>query len=465
MARRPGHAGASRRDFLRLGGGLAGGAALAFSPLGRLLASAGSPAGHVEGYGPLRPVRDRTTGLPLLWLPAGFEYASFGWAGEPLMDGTPTPRAHDGMGIVRTDGNVATLVRNHELVRADGGFGPQAARYDRDCAGGTVTLRFDLAAGKPIDAWPSLSGTLQNCSGGVTPWGSWLSCEELVSSMAHPPPRGLAGIRRDHGFVFEVPAEGVSDARPLPGLGQFRHEAAVVHAASGGVYLTEDVSPIAGFYRFVPDSPGRLSGGGRLQMLAAAGHADLRRGVPRTPMKVRWIDIPEPTRGVTADGDIRGVQLQGLAGGASRFTRLEGCFAGEDDIFFTATDGGDARSGQVFAYSVGREELRLVYESASADVLHYPDNVCISPRGGLVLCQDSTQPVQHLHGLTMDGGLFPFARNAVVLDGSVRGPAGDYRRAEWAGACFSADGRWLFANIYSPGFSVAITGPWGSGLL
>ena len=461
---------AARRRFLALGAaaaGAAGAGVLGLAPLGRLLAAAGERAARAPGYGPLRPVADRTTGLPLLTLPEGFEYLSFGWSGEPLADGTPTPGAHDGMGIVRTDGAVATLVRNHELVRLDGGFGPAAARYDRDCAGGTVTLRFDLSRGELLDAHASLSGTLQNCSGGITPWGSWLSCEEFVSSTRFPPSRTAAErLSRDHGFVFEVPGSGLSDARPLTGLGQFRHEAAVVHPGSGAVFLTEDMDPVAGFYRFLPEVPGRLAGGGRLQMLKAVGHPELRTGVPRSrPMPVQWVDIARPERGVSAEHGPRGVQRQGLAQGASRFLRLEGCIAAGDLVYFTSTSGGDARCGQVFAYHVVEETLSLVYESPSEDVLDYPDNLCVSPQGGLLLCEDSDGEVQHLYGLDRQGGLFALAGNNVVLDGRGRGRAGDFRGAEWAGACFSDDGRWLFANIYAPGFSVAITGPWASGPL
>ena len=88
----------------------------------------------------------------------------------------------------------------------------------------------------------------------------------------------------------------------------------------------------------------------------------------------------------------------------------------------------------------------------------------LSPRGGLVICEDSEQPVQRLYGMTMEGGLFEFCRNNVRLDGHM-GFAGDYRDEEWAGACFSPDGKWLFANVYSPGFTVAITGPWKDGLI
>ena len=82
-----------------------------------------------------------------------------------------------------------------------------------------------------------------------------------------------------------------------------------------------------------------------------------------------------------------------------------------------------------------------------------------------MLCEDSEQEVaQRLWGMTPSGGLFPFCRNAVRLDGA-RGFDGDFSAEEWAGCCFSPDGRWLFANLYRPGFSVAITGPWRRGLI
>lgn len=461
---------AARRRFLRCGGQLAAAGALALGPLGRLLAQAGDAAVRRphSGFGPIRPVRDLATGMPLLALPEGFSYISFGWAGEPMAGGQQTPGNHDGMGIVRTDGDVLTLVRNHEVSSAWGSFAPAAGTYDKDAAGGTVTLRFDANAGKALDARPSLSGTLVNCAGGVTPWNTWLSCEEIVLKggqeirLADGNYRKLA---RDHGFVFEVPADGLSEAEPLVAMGQFRHEAATIDPRSGIAYLTEDEEPVAGFYRFIPKERGALARGGRLQMLKAAGAPDLRSGHRAgARFRAQWVEIEHPERGIDSGGPL-GVLRQGLAGGGSKFTRLEGCIAAREAVYFTATNGGDEACGQVWAYRPEREELELVYESPDQATLHYPDNIVPSPRGGLLICQDSpTLPTQHLYGLTAGGELFTFARNAVNLDGS-KGFAGDYSDAEWAGSCFSPDGRWLFANVYSPGFTVAITGPWKQGLI
>ena len=62
--------------------------------------------------------------------------------------------------------------------------------------------------------------------------------------------------------------------------------------------------------------------------------------------------------------------------------------------------------------------------------------------------------VQAKRAWARDGRLLTVAENNTRIDGI------DYGASEWAGCCVSPDGRWLFANVYRPGFSVAITGPW-----
>ncbi len=346
-ASRPPEPLAPRRGWLR------GAGALALSPLAAAFgacttappaAPAGSAtaAGRGAGYGPLQPVADGTTGLPLLMLPEGFSYRSFGWAGDALAEGGRIPRAPDGMGIVAVEGEVFTLVRNHEISGVAGSFGPAATHYDAPCGGGTVTLRYDRAQGRLLEARGSLSGTLVNCAGGTTPWGSWLSCEETVTAAGQRVAHGgqMHTLTRPHGFVFEVPGRGASDAQPLTALGQFVHEAAVVDPADGTVYLTEDQGA-AGFYRLLPRTPGRLADGGRLQMLRVRGVPDLRRGLRRGQRwAVDWVDIEHPERGIDpATGGRDGVLRQGVAQGGSVFSRLEGVFVGPGEVWFTATDG------------------------------------------------------------------------------------------------------------------------------
>lgn len=279
----------SRRTFLRHAA-FTGAASMA-TPLEALAArlASGRPA-SINGYGPLAPVRHETTGEALLQLPSGFRYLSTGWTGDPLEDGTRTPGAHDGMAAFSRDDGQVVLVRNHE-VTGSRAFAPGLA-YDLGAGGGTTTLTFDPARGAWLGARRSLVGTVRNCAGGPTPWGSWLTCEETTVG----PGRGQP-FEKPHGFVFEVPAEGVATAEPLTAMGRFIHEAVAVDPETGIIYLTEDQTA-SGLYRFLPATPGRLADGGRLEMLAIAGRPRTdtsRRQPPAVDYLVNWVPIDNPT--------------------------------------------------------------------------------------------------------------------------------------------------------------------------
>ena len=473
-----------RRSFLKRGAAVTAGTLLVSSGTQSLaaraaLAGPGRRGQRLEapdngGYGPIGPVADRTTGLPLLHLPAGFEYASFGHAaayaaalGLPTAgsDGYPTPGRHDGMAAfpTSTDG-VVRLVRNHEAGYAttDRATRPYDAAllddpgnaYDGKAAGGTTTLTFDTRTLTLTDSFVSLNGTSVNCAGGATPWGSWLSCEETVNG-----PR--QGFGKDHGYVFEVPAGGgpVTDPRPYRAMGRFVHEAVAVDPASGIVYETEDNGTTSGFYRFIPKEAGRLGAGGTLQMLAVKEQPrfDTYTGMSSrvgNPLPVEWVTIDDP------DPDLisrTSVFDQGRQKGGAAFARLEGCWYDGGSIFFNATSGGDEGLGQVWEYRPrGRSggQLVLLFESPSAELLDSPDNICVSPRGGLVLCEDGDGD-QYVRGLNERGEMFDFALNNV---------SGDEDK-ELAGACFSPDGEVMFVNIQTPGISFAIRGPWERGAL
>lgn len=457
----------SRREFIRAA--VMGSAAISV-PLEALLhgAEAGRATRDAAGYGPLNPVNDEATGLPLLQLPEGFRYVSFGWRGDPLDSGVRTPAAHDGMAAFAGPDGAVTLVRNHEL--SEGGAFDESLAYDPGVGGGTTTIVFDPKSGKVTSGRASLAGTARNCAGGPTPWGSWITCEETTLSAGDPvsasaPPNTAT---KSHGYVFEVPLHGAPSLEPIVAMGRFVHEAIAVDPETGIVYETEDQRR-SGLYRFTPTTRGRLAAGGRLQMLAIKGRPrlDLRTnqfaGV-RYP--IYWVDVHEPDR-AHSNPDERngnGVFTQGFEGGGALFGRLEGAWYAGGRIFVTSTDGGNAKMGQVWELDIRHQEIRMVFESPGLDVLNMPDNLTVSPRGGLVLCEDGTaNPC--VHGLSRDGQIIRFARNNVVLNGERNGLTGDWRKSEFAGATFSPDGNWLFVNIQNPGISLAITGPWGRGML
>lgn len=419
------------------------------APMARLTAS--------PDYGPLSPAKDHTTGLDLLMLPRGFEYVTYGWTGDVMSDGIPTPSAHDGMAAFDSHSGKIALVRNHRRATFDGAFTEPA--YNPLASGGTTNLVFDPSAGEFVESWASLSGTIHNGAGGPTPWETWLTCEDTVVG-------GGDGPR--HGYVFEVPYNGKGDPQPIKAMGRFRHQAVAVDPDPGIVYLTEDDTP-SGFYRYLPAQRADLAAGGELQMLVIetddgsfyTTYAD----ATGTEYSTSWVTVPDPD---SAPGEQRPT-VQGQSLGAAVFRRLAGAWWGNDRAYLVSTGGGPTGQGQVFEYDPVTESMRVVFASPDALMLNNPDNFGVSPRGGTVLCEDGSEG-QYLYGLTTDGEIFPLALNRVVIpDGGVSGKSvrpGDYSGSKWCGSTFEPrHGNWLFVNAHSPGITFAITGPWRRGSL
>jgi secreted PhoX family phosphatase len=438
-----------RRTFLQAG--VSVGIGLAAGPieaLGRMSTAWADTAGAAPwspangGYGRL------SAAGPVLDLPDGFRYVRFGDEGSPMAGGVPTPPSHDGMAVFPGQSGTVRLVRNHEIGEIGRAFARPA--YDPSATGGTTTLVFDTRAGRLLSSFPSLAGTYRNCAGGRTPWGSWLSCEEGTSGTR-------AGFDRLHGYVFEVPSQANGPVTPVPlrAMGRFVHEAVAVDPSSGIVYMTED-RLTAGFYRFLPTTPGRLQAGGRLQMLAidSRPHYDTRTRQPTgVALPATWVDIDDPDPADAGPNPLAVFQ-QGVGRGGAVFGRLEGCCYNQGRILVTATSGGDAGCGQLWEYRPqpdGRGTLRLVFESPAERFLRQPDNVTVSPRGGVLLCEDHSG-YDRLIGLDRDGQPFEFARNRLTA-------------GEFAGVTFGPAGNWLFVNIQRPGMTLAITGPWQRGCL
>ena len=418
---------------------------------------------RVEGYGPL--LRDPRR---LLDLPRGFAYRIISSLGDKMDDGYVVPDRADGMGAFRLGDRRMALVRNHELTPRHQAGGPFRAAApdvrafdkgagDRPLPGGTTTIVYDYRSGRVEAQYLSLVGTIRNCAGGPTPWGSWLTCEEDVSKAG-------SRLERDHGWVFEVPAgrRGLADPVPLTAIGRFNHEAAAVDPRTGIVYLTEDRDDGL-FYRFLPARPGQLAHGGRLQALA---YRDLAEGRDSRnwsgidlPLKawrqVQWVDLDHVE---SPDDDLRD---RGHVKGAVLFARGEGTHYGDGQVYFCCTSGGAAKLSQIMRYRPSRFEgqaleksepgtLQLFVESTDPSMLNFGDNLAVAPNGHLIVCEDQySDPVRnHLRGVTPDGALYPLA---LLHD-----------QTELAGACFSPDAATMFVNVYNPTKTLAITGPWGA---
>ena len=385
-------------------------------------------------------------------LPDFLEYKIVARNGEEMSDGLQTPPRPDGMACFQNNDGTITLIKNHEIGsrRLPSSYDsnlPKSISYDTNFAGvpytgGTTNLVLDPKSLKRIDHYRSLAGTINNCAGGRTSWGSWISCEETRMD--------------DHGYAFEVYADKKPNSvRRLDYMGRFNREAVSIYEPNGIVYQTEDDSSGL-FYRFLPSDPKDLAQPGKLQALKIKSQID-----PRNPknnittgsrFEVEWVDI------VDFHAKKNTTKYQGSIQGASPFNGSEGIITDKKSVFFTCKDGGYKEHGQIFRYYPSKYEgtakeveqpgiLELFYESKNKDEYWGGDNIVIAPWGDLIICEDNGSRGCKLLGINNHGSIYVIGQ---VEDSS----------SEIAGVCFSPDGKNMFLNIQDEGRTIAIFGDW-----
>lgn len=450
--------------------------------LGLLVAGSAAPfASHASaaqttrlaaGYGKLTPAG------PLLALPEGFSYTVLAESGTTTVGGYAVAGSQDAMGCFARPGGGSTIVCNHELGGSDDDLVPHVDGlvYDAGAKGGTSTLVV-TQDNTVVEHYTSVAGTVDNCAGGITPWGTWLTCEETDERAGTHEDDGVTyTFEKDHGYVFEVDptsqAANIGKANiPLKFLGRFEHEAAVVDPKTGQIYLTEDADEPNGlFYRWTPPA-GYRQGKGALHALAQDGAVEVgtlealvateRNGRHVTDLSLAtrtsttytttWVEVPE------RDAQTMPIREQLTDSQVTRARKLEGQWWGDGGVYFVASygrkDDGSIHEhdGQVWFFDPTKKTVTLTTifavneDGAGVDG---PDNITVSPHGGLVLAEDGDGASQ-LIGVTDQGKAYRLALN--LVDDS-----------EWAGPTFNAAGTTLFANIQGdPGRTFAITGPWG----
>ena len=411
----------------------------------------------------------------ILKLPRDFSYKIISRRGDQMSDGLLVPGLGDGMGtFVGQNQHETIIVRNHEVSPRDyvnGAFGlelkdmakiAQDKFYDygrgtTPCLGGTTTIIYNHQTQQVEKEWLSLTGTVRNCAGGTTPWGSWITCEESVL-------KSNEYFDKDHGYNFEVPAANTMqlyDPVPIKAMGRFNHEAVCVDPRTGIVYQTEDRHDGL-IYRYIPDVPSALHEGGRLQVMAIGGlpSYDTRNWARSSSKRMKtgkkhyvyWLDIDD------VESPSEDLRVRGRIAGAAVFARAEGIWFGDNEFYFACTNGGRAEIGQIFRYTPSPYEaeenelsspgtLELFLEPNTSPIVENCDNLTIASNGDLVICEDHLSP--RIIGVTPEGKTYKIAKNIGF-------------ESEFAGAVFSPDGSTLFVNIQKPGLTLAITGPWSS---
>jgi secreted PhoX family phosphatase len=354
-----------RRTFLRSTALAVGVTALGPAFWGKAYAATAKP-----GSGPYGPLLAADANGVLL--PQGFTSRILATTGS-LVPGTTYPwhPAPDGGAV---------------FPQEDGGW-VYTSNSEIPAGGGAGALRFG-ADGEVTDGYRILTGTNQNCAGGPTPWGTWLSCEE-----------------NPLGQVYECEVAGASQGVVKPALGTFAHEAVAVDPGRKQLYLTEDAGD-GRFYRFTP-----------------ASYPDLTEGL----LEVLFVN---PDGAVTWKPALNPGQPQSRnrLEGSAVFSGGEGVWFDSDHVYFT--NKGDNR---VWDLDVAAQRLSLLYDAKTLGEdapLTGVDNIVVSRSGDIFVAEDGGNLEMVI--ITPDGVVAPVLR----LEG--------HDASEICGPAFSPDGSRLY---------------------
>ncbi|HEX6100817.1 MAG TPA: alkaline phosphatase PhoX [Thermoanaerobaculia bacterium] len=308
-----------------------------------------------------------------------------------------------------------------------------------------------------LDGGPRVTGTLANCSGSVTPWGTVLSCEEnfqdYLAGGLNWDPKIYA--RRHYGWVVEIdPYDPSATPRKHTAMGRFRHENAGIRVGADGtvaVYMGDDKRDSC-VYKFVAGrklrdprdraanlailESGRLYAAdfstGRWILLdsSAEALADSRE----TALKAGATPVDRPE-------DLEVHPLDGSVYIAMTNNALHGNFYGH--IVRLAERGGDP-SATEFEWSV-------FATGGPQSGFSCPDNLLFDDAGNLWMCTDvaNDSVARGIYSFLGNNSLFFLPRD--YEGGAVYRFAVGPVECELTGPCWTPDGSTMFVAAQHPG--------------
>ncbi|TGE23744.1 DUF839 domain-containing protein [Hymenobacter aquaticus] len=311
-----------------------------------------------------------------------------------------------------------------------------------------LTKLWGVTAKNPVNFGPVV-GTFNNCSGGVTPWSTVITCEENAPTA--PTDSNNDGYF-DFGWNVEIdPAtrtvkdqDGNGTPDKLWRMGRFKHENVVVAADRRTVYEGADEGSANSFvYKFVATTPGQFANGTlyALKLDGAIG----------TATTGTWLPVPN-----TTPAECNNTAAAALALGATSFNGVEDIEISPvtGQIYFTAkgpgttyrfTDAGSTVSAfDVFVGNspgVTNRTYPISYGAATVSEAWGTgnDNLTFDSQGNLYVLQDGGR-----NHVWVVRPCHTQASPAVELFAVT--PNG----CEPTGMTFSPDEKFMFISIQSP---------------